>query len=326
MFDGVSDRYDLLNRVMTLGRDAAWRGAMWNEVPEDAHAVLDLCCGSGASLPGLRRPGRLVLGADVSLRMLERASEAHGRIGWAPRLVCANAFRLPLRQGSLDCVTIAFGARNLRPRVAALSEIARVLRPGGRLVVLEATAPRPGPMAAAHSFYLRRIIPLVGRLSSDPPAYAYLSRSILEFGSGPEFEADLASSDFAVAARRSFMLGATTLWVARRPGADAGKSRAVGEGLHPARLGELPRGEMPNRSLPGAREWRWWAGAKLLLSAAVLASLVYALWLFARSGGDLSWVPWQRGAMRILLVVATVGFVIRTAVLALHFLGPPPRD
>src|SRR5262245_62531553 len=122
MFDDVSGRYDLLNRIMSLGQDRAWRAAMWRSVPEDARAVLDLCTGSGVSLPGLRRPGRLVLGVDVSLRMLEIAAHAQGRSGWAPRLVCADGFRLPLPPGALDAITIAFGIRNLRPREEALTE------------------------------------------------------------------------------------------------------------------------------------------------------------------------------------------------------------
>ena len=90
MFDDVSGRYDLLNRFMSLGQDAAWREAMWLGVPEGARTVLDLCTGSGVSLTGLRRPGRLVLGMDVSLRMLEVARDQQGSAGWAPRLACAD--------------------------------------------------------------------------------------------------------------------------------------------------------------------------------------------------------------------------------------------
>ncbi len=126
MFDDVSGRYDLLNRLMTLGRDDAWRAAMWSAVPEDARAVLDLCTGSGVSLGGLRRPGRLVMGIDVSFAMLAMAADREGRSGWAPRLGCADAFHLPLRARALDAVTVAFGMRNLRPRAAALAELARV--------------------------------------------------------------------------------------------------------------------------------------------------------------------------------------------------------
>src|SRR5262245_19783630 len=185
MFDDVSGRYDLLNRILSLGQDRAWRAAMWREVPEAARAVLDLCTGSGVSLPGLRRPGRLVLGVDVSLGMLAVAAGHQNPLGWAPRLVCADGFRLPIADGALDAITIAFGIRNLRPLDEALRELHRVLRPGGALVVLEAAAPAPGPFAPFHGFYLRRLVPLAGRLSPDPSAYQYLSRSIFEFGSGP---------------------------------------------------------------------------------------------------------------------------------------------
>src|SRR5258706_10919232 len=216
MFDEVSDRYDLPNRVMSRGQDAAWRRAMWRAVPAGAIAVLDLCTGSGVSLAGLRKPGRLVIGADVSLWMLERAATQQRSSGWAPRLVCADAFSLPLRDGALDAITIAFGIRNLRPGHEALGELARVMKTGAVLAVLEASAPRPGPLAPFHAFYLKRVVPWAGRFSDDPSAYRYLGQSILEFGSGPEFERQLAATGFTLVAQRSFLLGAARLWVARR--------------------------------------------------------------------------------------------------------------
>src|SRR5206468_722359 len=101
----------------------------------------------------------VVLGMDVSLAMLEVAEARHGGPGWSPRLACADAFRLPLRAGSLDAVTVAFGVRNLRPRANAMAEIARVLKPGGVLVVLEAAAPAPGPLRPFHAFWVRHMIP-----------------------------------------------------------------------------------------------------------------------------------------------------------------------
>src|SRR5262245_44894809 len=93
MFDGVTGRYDLLNRLMTLGQDGAWRATLWRAVPERARVVLDLCTGNGVSLTGLTRPGRLVIGADVSLKMLESAAAADraGGPGWSARLVGADA-------------------------------------------------------------------------------------------------------------------------------------------------------------------------------------------------------------------------------------------
>ena len=321
MFDQVSPRYDLLNRVMSLGRDAAWRRAMWAEVPEGARVVLDLCTGSGSSLGGLRRPGRLVLGMDVSLRMLEVAFATHGEEGWAPRLACADAFRLPLRDGTLEAVTIAFGARNLRPRRSALAEIARALAPGGTLVVLEALAPRPGVLAPLHRFYVRHGIPLAGRLSPDPSAYRYLSRSIFEFGDGGEFEADLAAAGFEVIRRRTFLLGATGLWTAARRGGAGGAP-----GLQAARLGEVPRGEMRTREPASAAEWRWWTGAQLAIALALLASLLYALNLFTKLADDMPLEPWQRVGMKILLGLSAVASLVRGLVLWLRLKGPPPRS
>src|SRR5687767_7126370 len=106
MFDGVTARYDLLNRLMTLGQDVHWRADLARAVPPRALAVLDLCTGNGVSLRGLTRPGRLVVGLDVSAGMLAQAAEELPGTGWAPRLVCGDAFRLPFRDGSLDAITV----------------------------------------------------------------------------------------------------------------------------------------------------------------------------------------------------------------------------
>jgi len=325
MFSRVSDRYDLLNRLMSLGRDGAWRRAMWSGVPGDARTVLDLCTGSGASLPGLRKAGRLVLGVDVSGPMLEIAAAGESQRGWAPRLVCADAFHLPLPDGSIDALTIAFGMRNLRPRDRALAEIARVLRPGGRLLVLEAAALRPGPLAPLHAFYLRSVIPFLGRLSPDPAAYEYLSRSIFEFGAGEEFERDLAQAGFSISERRGFMLGATRLWAAERRGGRLGPPREATRSLQPATLGELPRGEMRSLSPVGSTEWRWWNGVQLLLSAALLVALGLALRVYSRLGGGLPLAPWQRLSLHFLLWAGVIGFAVRTVVLWLRLRDAPPR-
>src|SRR5215831_1596593 len=235
MFDDVSRRYDLLNAVMTLGQDVAWREVMWRSVPPGARTVLDLCTGSGISLSGLRRVGRTVLGIDVSLGMLRVAAGAHAGAGWSPRLACADAFRLPLRTSSLDAVTIAFGIRNLRPRRVALAELARVLVPRGRLVVLEAAAPAAGALAPFARWWIRHAIPFAGRLSPDPSAYRYLAHSIFEFGSGPEFEADLDACGFTRLEARAFLFGATRLWVAESGAAVGQKATATPASVQRAR-------------------------------------------------------------------------------------------
>jgi demethylmenaquinone methyltransferase/2-methoxy-6-polyprenyl-1,4-benzoquinol methylase len=291
MFDHVSGRYDLLNSLMTLGQDRAWRAAMWHAVPRSAGVVLDLCTGSGVSLGGLRRPGRTLLGVDASLRMLELAADEHDPWGWAPRLTCADAFRLPFRDAALDAVTIAFGMRNLRPRTAALAELARVLVPGGTLVVLEATAPRPGPFALLHRFHARRIIPLLGRLSPDPAAYRYLSESIFEFGSGEEFERDLAGGGFRVVERHTFLLGAARLWAAQRlAGGDA-------DALRNARSLAEVRGNSTQGGAPGDREWRWWTASQAAVSATLTGSLVWALVTWVKWRPVLDLEPWQDRAL-----------------------------
>lgn len=326
MFSGVSRRYDLLNSILSLGQDRAWRAAMWRAVPDGARTVLDLCTGSGVSLPGLRRPGRVVLGIDVSRPMLDLAAAREGRAGWAPRLVAADGFHLPLADRSLDAVTIAFGIRNLRPLDRALAEIGRVLRPGGTLAVLEAAAPAPGPFAPFHAFYLRHLVPLAGRLSPDPSAYEYLSRSVFEFGAGPEFERALARAGFRVRARRGFLAGATRLWAAEREG-------AAGQNLsHPdlscvqnARPGSDDGVKVPTGGDPRSAEWRIWTGVQLALAVALTATLLYGLSLFANSRADLPLGGSQRRLAEVLLVGGVILFALRTVQLLLRFLGPRQR-
>jgi demethylmenaquinone methyltransferase/2-methoxy-6-polyprenyl-1,4-benzoquinol methylase len=319
MFDDVSGRYDLLNRVMTLGQDSAWREAMWQRVPASARRVLDLCTGSGVSLPGLLRPGRTVLGIDVSLAMLQVAANEHAASGWAPRLACADGFHLPLRDGALDAITVAFGIRNLRPRRAALAEIARVLAPGGRLVVLEAAAPAPGPLAPFTRWWIRNAIPFAGRLSPDPSAYRYLSDSIFEFGSGPEFEADLDAAGFTRLEARSFLFGAARLWVAESASVLGQKpttaqppvrtaTGASGDFAHAVRAGMTAPAE--------ASAWRL---AQAGTSLALTAALVWALKVWLKVRDHLPLTPPQRIGAWVLIVGGLLVFALRSVVQLLRW-------
>lgn len=316
MFDGVTGHYDLLNRLMTLGQDARWRRAMWRAVPGSARIVLDLCTGNGVSLPGLRRPGRLVLGMDVSLGMLEQAAWDQEPSGWTPRLVAADAFRLPLREASVDAITVAFGVRNLRPREEALREMARVLRPGGALVVLEATGPRPGFSAPCHRFHLRHVVPLLGRLSADPSAYRYLGESILEFGDGSAFEACLAAAGFAPIRRRRYLLGATTLWLTRTPAARGENPAGRRTSLQIAGSGESAAGENAHPESAAERE-RWlWDAAQLVVSVVLALALAYGLFVFYKLRADLPLTGWQHLLGWGLLGGGFVGFALRSLSLA----------
>lgn len=217
MFSAISWRYDLLNGLMSLGRDGAWRRALAAAIPAKSR-VLDLCCGSArSSVEAYARTGREVTGVDVSLAMLQRGRTfAQGRgARFAP--VHGDAFRLPFRDGAFDVVTAAFGLRNLVPMPPAAAEIQRVLVPGGAFLALDSVAPAGGPFAPVHALYLKRAVPLLGRLSPDPQAYRYLSESIFDFGPPAEVARRLEAAGFDVPVRvRPLLLGAVALFEARR--------------------------------------------------------------------------------------------------------------
>ena len=317
MFDGVTGRYDLLNRLMTLGQDAHWRVELARGVPPRAITVLDLCTGNGVSLRGLTQPGRLVVGLDVSLGMLEQAAATLPSWGWAPRLVGGDAFRLPFRDGSLDAITVGFGVRNLRPRRNALAEMRRVLAPGGVLGVLEACAPRPGPFAPFHRFHLKHVVPFLGRLSPDPSAYRYLSESIFEFGDGRPFEADLAAEGFTLVRTRGFLLGATRLWVARAPG-------SVGGTVQDARTGGPGRGTLPSGEAAPTGEGVGWSRVQLLVSGVLTVAMAAGLIQFARTAKNLPLAGPTRFLLGALLVLGVFVFALRTLLLGLR--GGAPRS
>ena len=315
MFDDVSGRYTLLNRLMTLGRDRAWRQRLAAAVPEDARVVLDLCTGNGDSLDGLRRPGRLVLGMDISLGMLEHAASEQGSEGWSPRLVCADGFRLPLPDASVDAVTIAFGIRNLRPREGALAEIARVLRPGGVLAVLEATGPSPGPLAPFHRAHLRHVVPALGQLSPDPSAYRYLAESVLDFGDGQVFESELARAGFQVTGRRSFLAGATRLWATSREGGRGEKPSEPGRIVHAATLPTGRAGNLAQTWTAIDEEVRLWTAAQAVISGVLAVALVWVMVSYTNLSSSLFLEPWQRRAGWVLLGAGTLFAAVRTLVL-----------
>ena len=186
MFDRVAGRYDLLNSVMTAGLHHAWRvrAADRAEVrPGDS--VLDVCCGTGDlafELAGRVSPGGRVIGCDFSEPMLDLAREkAEKSAAESVRFEWADALQLPYDAGRFDAVTVGFGVRNFADRDRGLREMARVLRPGGRLVVLEFTTPRRPPFSTFYSLWFDRIVPVLGRLTPNPDAYSYLAESVHSF-------------------------------------------------------------------------------------------------------------------------------------------------
>jgi demethylmenaquinone methyltransferase / 2-methoxy-6-polyprenyl-1,4-benzoquinol methylase len=181
MFDRIARRYDLLNTVLSFGADARWRRrAARAAAPPEGGRALDVACGSGKLTAELRRlvPRGLVAGLDFSGQMLRvAAAEEPG-----PCYVRGDGLRLPFRDGAFDAVTVAFGLRNFVDPERGLREMRRVLRPGGRAVVLEFVRPRPGPIGAAYRAYLVHGLPRVGGLvSGDASAYRYLSQTVDDY-------------------------------------------------------------------------------------------------------------------------------------------------
>jgi demethylmenaquinone methyltransferase/2-methoxy-6-polyprenyl-1,4-benzoquinol methylase len=174
MFDGVARRYDLTNTVLSGGQDRWWRRCTRAAVAAGAgERVLDLAAGTAVSTVELARSGAWCVAADFSLGMLRA-----GRHRAVP-LVGADALALPFADGAFDAVTISFGLRNVADPDAALVELARVTRPGGRLVVCEFSTPTFAPFRTVYLEYLMRALPaLARRVSSNPEAYVYLAESI----------------------------------------------------------------------------------------------------------------------------------------------------
>jgi demethylmenaquinone methyltransferase / 2-methoxy-6-polyprenyl-1,4-benzoquinol methylase len=174
MFDGVARRYDLTNTLISAGRDRRWRNLTRRALsPRRGERVLDLAAGTGVSTAELARSGARCVAADFSLGMLRAG--AHRRV---PR-VAADALDLPFADGSFDAVTISFGLRNVVDPDRGLRELARVTRPGGRIVVCEFSTPTWKPFRLLYQRYLMRALPAVAsRVSSNPDAYRYLAESI----------------------------------------------------------------------------------------------------------------------------------------------------
>lgn len=220
MFGRIVPRYDLLNRLMSLGMDGGWRRlAAQAAVPRDALA-LDLGTGTGDLALELAGQGAArVVGADFSQEMLFAASAktAARRVGIP--LVMADALRLPFPDETFDCLTNAFLLRNLTDLQAGLAEMARVLRPGGRLVCLDITQPPSGPFGAVYRLYFRSLLPqLAGALSGDAAAYRYLPNSLKGFPDRQSLSGLMSGLGLADVRSRGLGGGAIALHSARRPG------------------------------------------------------------------------------------------------------------
>jgi demethylmenaquinone methyltransferase / 2-methoxy-6-polyprenyl-1,4-benzoquinol methylase len=185
MFDRIAGVYDPMNRLMTAGLDRRWRRETARAVVQPGNRVLDACCGTGDLAIAARREGGQVTGVDFSERMLERARRKSPEIEW----VQADVMALPFEDASFDSVTVGFGVRNVADLEDGLRELRRVLRPGGKLGVLEITRPG-GLLRPFFRLWFDVLVPLAGKVLPGGAAYTYLPASVRRFP-GPE---DLAGA------------------------------------------------------------------------------------------------------------------------------------
>lgn len=230
MFAGIARRYDLLNRLLSLGIDRGWRrrtvrrldppaGRGGKAIDGPPPRVLDLCCGTGDLSLALSDGGFRVTGLDFCHEMLVLGrAKAAGRSGGPVGLAEGDALHLPFPEGIFSGTTVAFGVRNLEDLPAGLLEILRVLRPGGRLAVLEFGRPRGPVLSRLYHLYLNGLVPLVGRLiSGNGGAYSYLSTSIQGFPDQTIFPGHLAEAGYVDIHVEELTGGIANLYTARKP-------------------------------------------------------------------------------------------------------------
>ncbi|HWE81970.1 MAG TPA: ubiquinone/menaquinone biosynthesis methyltransferase [Gaiellaceae bacterium] len=192
MFDRIAPVYDVMNRVMTGGLDVRWRRIAASSAVRAGDRVLDAACGTGdLALADLRAGAATVTGLDFSPRMLERARRKSSAVDW----VQGDLLALPFADSAFDAVTIGFGVRNVSDLGLGLRELRRVLRPGGRLAILEITRAR-GPLRPFFSLWFDRIVPLLGRVLPGGRAYTYLPASVARFPVAEQLADELREAGF----------------------------------------------------------------------------------------------------------------------------------
>jgi demethylmenaquinone methyltransferase / 2-methoxy-6-polyprenyl-1,4-benzoquinol methylase len=206
MFDRIAPVYDAMNRVMTAGLDRRWRAETASAVVHPGDRVLDACCGTGDLALACARIGGKVTGLDFSERMLERARRKAPQLEW----VCGDLLSLPFEDSSFDAATIGFGIRNVEEVERALRELRRVLRPGGRLGILEITRPR-GLLAPFYRVWFDGVVPLLGKVLPGGSAYTYLPASVRRFPGPGDLASAVRTAGFENVSYRLFAGGIVAL-------------------------------------------------------------------------------------------------------------------
>jgi demethylmenaquinone methyltransferase/2-methoxy-6-polyprenyl-1,4-benzoquinol methylase len=212
MFDRIARRYDLVNTVLSAGTDGGWRRKAARATGLKAGgSALDVACGSGkltAQLARIAGPSGRVVGLDFSTQMLDVARHEHPGVDFTE----GDALNLPFDDATFDASTIAFGLRNLADPVRGLREMVRVVKPGGRAVVLEFVRPPRGPVGAAYRVYLKTLLPAIGgALSGQPAAYRYLSDTVDSYRTAEELEALAAVAGWTSVRRLGLAAGTVSV-------------------------------------------------------------------------------------------------------------------
>jgi demethylmenaquinone methyltransferase/2-methoxy-6-polyprenyl-1,4-benzoquinol methylase len=220
MFDAIAGRYDFLNHTLSAGLDRRWRRRAIRELAlTGRERVVDICTGTGDLAVEAAPHAREVIGLDFAGAMLRLGQAKVRRLGLGTpiRFARADAMQLPLADASADAATIAFGIRNVATPLAACREIARILRPGGRLAILEFAMPTTPVFGPLYQWYFRHVLPNIGRLvSRHADAYAYLPASVGEFATPREFVDGLRSAGFGTVRAVPLTFGVVYLYVAER--------------------------------------------------------------------------------------------------------------
>jgi demethylmenaquinone methyltransferase/2-methoxy-6-polyprenyl-1,4-benzoquinol methylase len=206
MFDAIARVYDPMNRILTAGLDGRWRRRTAEAVVRSGDRVLDACCGTGDLALADQRAGGTVTGLDFSERMLERARRKSASVEW----VQGDALALPFPDASFDAATVGFGVRNVVDLERGLAELRRVLRPGGRLGVLDITTPR-GVLRPFYSVWFDRVVPLLGKALPGGSAYTYLPASVRRGPGAPELAGLIRAAGFDQVEYRLFAGGIVAL-------------------------------------------------------------------------------------------------------------------
>ncbi len=222
MFSSIAPRYDFLNRLLSLGADKRWRrDAAAAMTPERGGTHLDVATGTAdVALEILRQKGAgaFVAGVDLSCAMMRLGREKAGAAGFSERMVLVQApgEALPFRNGTFDSAAIAFGIRNVADRERGLREMCRVVKPGGRVVILEFSQPESALLGSLYRFYFHRILPRLGGLFSRRSAYSYLPESVEKFPPPKDFAAMMRNAGCGSVTLRPLTWGIVTLYVGVR--------------------------------------------------------------------------------------------------------------